>query len=90
LHCAPLPLHAAWPERELARGEKQAEAMMHIARTCDDRVDELKVQHAAALRGKDDAVAALKAELEAVNALRGVSIGKLESWACCRRKRRRN
>jgi hypothetical protein len=32
---------------ELARGEKHAEALMHIARTCDERTSEMKEQHAA-------------------------------------------
>jgi hypothetical protein len=64
---------------ERARGEKYAEAFMHIARTCDDRVDELKAQHAAALRVKDDAVATLKAELEAVKASQAAAITKLET-----------
>jgi hypothetical protein len=63
---------------ELARGEKHAEAMMHIARSCDDRVDELKMQHAAAMIAKDDAVAALKAELETVKASHAAAIGSLE------------
>jgi hypothetical protein len=63
---------------ELARGEKHAEALMRIARTCDDRVDELKIQHAAILRVKDDALAALKAELAAVKASHAAAIGNLE------------
>jgi hypothetical protein len=57
---------------ELARGEKHAEALMHIARSCDDRVDEIKTHHAAA-------VTSLKAELEAVKASHAVTIGKLET-----------
>jgi hypothetical protein len=55
---------------ELARGEKHAEALMHIARTCDERTSEMKEQHAAALRVKDTALgkvddenAALKVKL---------------------------
>jgi chromosome segregation ATPase len=56
---------------ELARGEKHAEAMMHIARTCDERTSEIKEQHAAALRIRDAATAKLEddnAALEADNA----------------------
>jgi hypothetical protein len=37
---------------ELARGEKHAEALMHIARTCDERTSELKEQHATAPASK--------------------------------------
>jgi septal ring factor EnvC (AmiA/AmiB activator) len=40
-----------------ASDERHAEALMHIARTCDNRADEMQAQHAAALRGKDDALA---------------------------------
>jgi hypothetical protein len=63
---------------EVARGEKHAEVLMHIARSCDDRVDELKVQHAGALRIKDDALTALTAELEAVKASQAEVVSKLE------------
>jgi hypothetical protein len=46
---------------ERARGEKHAEAFMRIARTCDDRVDELKAQHAAAVAKLEEEKATLKA-----------------------------
>jgi hypothetical protein len=51
---------------EQTRGEKHAEALMHIARTCDERTSEMKEQHAATLRvtAKVEAEnAALKAKL---------------------------
>jgi hypothetical protein len=67
---------------ELARGEKHAEALMHIARTCDERSSEMKEQHAAALCVKDAATtkmqdenAALKAKLLQLAASH--AIGKL-------------
>jgi hypothetical protein len=40
-----------------ASDERHADALMHIARTCDSRADEMQAQHAAALRVKDDALA---------------------------------
>jgi hypothetical protein len=71
---------------ELARGEKHAEALMHIARTCDERASEMKEQHAAALRVKDAATAkleddfgALKAKLLELAASHAVTITKLET-----------
>jgi hypothetical protein len=57
---------------ELARGEKHAEALMHIARTCDERTSDMKEQHATALRVKDMATA--KSET-----LHAASISKLEA-----------
>jgi hypothetical protein len=60
---------------ERARGEKQAEALMHIARTCDDRVDELKAQHAAA-------IAKLENEKAALNAAHATAFAKLRGKAC--------
>jgi hypothetical protein len=60
---------------ELARGEKHAETLMHIARTCDERTSEMREQHAAALRVKDVAttkmenhIAALQVENAALKA----------------------
>jgi hypothetical protein len=46
---------------ERARGEKHAEALMRIARTCDDRVDELKSQHAGAIAKLENENATSKA-----------------------------
>jgi hypothetical protein len=46
---------------ERARGEKLAEAFMHVARTCDNRVDELKAQHASVIAKLENENAALKA-----------------------------
>jgi hypothetical protein len=57
---------------ELARGEKHAEALMHIARTCDERTSDMKEQHATALRFKDMATA--KSET-----LHAAAISKLEA-----------
>jgi hypothetical protein len=57
---------------ELARGEKHAEALMHVARTCDERTSELKEQHAAALRVKD----AVMTKMEMSHA---AAISKLEA-----------
>jgi hypothetical protein len=51
---------------ELARGAQHAEALMHIARTCDERTSEMKEQHAAVVRVKatvEDENAALKLKL---------------------------
>jgi hypothetical protein len=60
---------------ELARGEKHAEALMHIARMCDARTGEMKEQHAAVLRVKDATIiklgddnAALKVDNAALKA----------------------
>jgi hypothetical protein len=53
---------------ELARGEKSAEALMHIARSCDSRVDELKAHHAAAIAKLQNEAAAKDARLEEMKA----------------------
>jgi hypothetical protein len=62
---------------ELARGEKHAEALTHIARTCDERTSEMKEQHAATTAKVEAENAALKArlvELEARIAKREAAI----------------
>jgi hypothetical protein len=64
---------------ERAHGEKHAEALVRVARSCDDRVDELKTHHAAALRVKDDAVSQLKEEFAALRASHAAAIAKVES-----------
>jgi hypothetical protein len=71
---------------EQARGEKHAETLMHIARTCDERASELNAQHAAALHSKDmtiakmqDAVAAKDATIVQMEASHARAISKLES-----------
>jgi hypothetical protein len=78
---------------ELVRGEKHAEALMHIARTCDRRVSETKEQHAAALRVRDAIAAkmedentalkadnvALKAKVVDLSASHAIAISKLEA-----------
>jgi hypothetical protein len=46
---------------ERARGEKHAEAFMRIARTCDDRVEELKAQYAGVVAKLENEKVALKA-----------------------------
>jgi hypothetical protein len=64
---------------ERARGEKHAEALVHMAQTCDERVSELKEQYAAALRIKDAAMAKVEAKLEELVASHAVAISKLEA-----------
>jgi hypothetical protein len=71
---------------EQARGEKHAEALMHIARTCDERTSEMKEQHAAALRVKDmitgkveDENAALKEKLVELASSHAAAISKQEA-----------
>jgi hypothetical protein len=66
-------------KQELARGEKHAEALMHIARTCDERMTEIKEQHAAALRVKDAAAAKAEAKLVELAASHTAAISKLEA-----------
>jgi hypothetical protein len=67
---------------ELARGEKHAEALMHIARTCDERTSEMKEQHAMALRVTakvEDENTALKTKLLELTASHAVATSKLEA-----------
>jgi hypothetical protein len=77
---------------ERARGEKHAEALMHIARTCDERVNELKAQHAAAsianqttiakledaVAAKEDTLQKVKAQNAALKAATAATVIKLE------------
>jgi hypothetical protein len=63
---------------ELARGEKHAEALMHIARTCDERTSEMKEQRAA-LRVKDAAMAKMEATLLELTASHAAAITNLEA-----------
>jgi hypothetical protein len=72
-------------KEERALSEKQAEAMMRVARTCE-RSCEMKEQHAAALRAQDAATAiveddnaALKAKLRELAASHAASIAKLDA-----------
>jgi hypothetical protein len=64
---------------ELARGEKHAEAVMHIARTCDERTSELKEQHAAVTAKVEDENATLKAKLVELAASHAAAISKWEA-----------
>jgi hypothetical protein len=64
---------------EQARGEKHADALMHIARTCDERTGELKEQHAAALRVQAAGVAKLEEDSVALRASHAAVIHKMES-----------
>jgi hypothetical protein len=71
---------------ELARGDNHAEALMHIARTCDARTSEIREQHASALRDKDaasakieDGTTALTTKLLELTALHAAAISKTES-----------
>jgi hypothetical protein len=70
---------------ERACGEKHAEALMRIARSCDDRVDELKAQHAAAIVANqtvvaklEDAAASLQAQNATLAAANAAAMTKLE------------
>jgi hypothetical protein len=80
---------------ELARGEKHAEALMQIQRTCDSvmrscdrRVDELKAQHAAAIIAKENAVATTRAsflaEIAALKSANAAAIAKLGDAAAAK------
>jgi hypothetical protein len=62
---------------ERARGEKHAEALMRIARTSDERANEMKEQHAAALCMKDAVTAKVEAKLEEQAASHAAAITKL-------------
>jgi chromosome segregation ATPase len=53
-------------ETEQARGEKHAEALMQIARTCDDRARELQAQHTEKLEKVESAHATRIADKEAM------------------------
>jgi hypothetical protein len=64
---------------EVARGEKHAEALMHIARTCDVRTSEVKEQHAAVTAKVEGENAALKAKLVELAASHTAAIDKLEA-----------
>jgi hypothetical protein len=64
---------------ELARGEKHAEAMMHVARTCDERTSEIKEQHAIVLRIKDAAIVKVEAKLVELTASHAAAINKSEA-----------
>jgi hypothetical protein len=78
---------------ERACGDKHAEAFMRIARTCDDRVDELKTQHANVIVAMDTTIAQLKAiaaasavslqemktEMVALRAANAAAVVKLET-----------
>jgi hypothetical protein len=50
-------------KEERALSEKHAEAMMRVARTCDERTSEMKEQHAAALRVKDATTARVEDDI---------------------------
>jgi hypothetical protein len=73
---------------ERGASEKHAEALMRIARTCDNRVDEMKAQHAAAMILKDttiakleDAAITLQARHAADMKVKDITIAKLEGAA---------
>jgi hypothetical protein len=42
---------------ERARGEQHAEVLMHVVRTCDSRVEEIKTQHAAVIMAHQTGIA---------------------------------
>jgi hypothetical protein len=69
---------------EQARAEKHADALMHIARTCDDRNSELKDQHAAALCVKDTLIARVEQEKAALQAANAAILAKLEGAAAAK------
>jgi hypothetical protein len=64
-------------ERE--NGERNTEVLVRIARSCDDRVDEMKAQHAAVLHVSDDAISAVTADIEALRASHVAAIDSIET-----------
>jgi hypothetical protein len=66
-------------DSERAHGEKHADALMRIARTCDNSFDEMKAQHAAAIVAKENTIAKLEQEQAALRTTHAVTVAKLEA-----------